>query len=266
MFVSLQAGKVQSFIHQPMSKACYRHIDNMHGLNTYDYGARQHDPILGRWDRIDPLCEKYYSTSPYAYCANNPMMMVDPDGRSPISSLIKYAAKQGVKSGIKTYVKRNIENRLKNYMSKNMLKKFAKDADDVIGALDNSWWETALELIPVAGDIYGASIFAKQMKTVHNKLQALENKYVEKIAKSLSGKERKNFEKKMRSKGVADARKDQSNGLDIGGEVKYEKGGNIDGHHVKSVSEHPDQMTDPTNIKFMHKEDHIKHHQQYGTE
>ena len=29
MFVSLQAGKVQSFIHQPMSKACYRHIDNM---------------------------------------------------------------------------------------------------------------------------------------------------------------------------------------------------------------------------------------------
>ena len=24
---------------------------------TYDYGARQHDPILARWDRIDPLCE-----------------------------------------------------------------------------------------------------------------------------------------------------------------------------------------------------------------
>lgn len=81
-----------------------------------------------------------------------------------------------MKSGIKTYVKRNIENRLKNYMSKNMLKQFAKDADDVIGALDNSWWETAIELIPVAGDISGASKFAKQMKTVHNKLQALENK------------------------------------------------------------------------------------------
>ena len=58
-----------------------KELDRMHGLNTYDYGARQHDPILGRWDRIDPLCEKYYSTSPYVYCMNNPVMCVDPDGR-----------------------------------------------------------------------------------------------------------------------------------------------------------------------------------------
>ena len=57
-----------------------KELDLMHGLNTYDYGARQHDPILGRWDRIDPLCEKYYSTSPYAYCLNNPVILVDPDG------------------------------------------------------------------------------------------------------------------------------------------------------------------------------------------
>ena len=52
----------------------------MHGLNTYDYGARQHDPILARWDRIDPLCEKYYNVSPYAYCNNSPINAVDPDG------------------------------------------------------------------------------------------------------------------------------------------------------------------------------------------
>ena len=58
-----------------------KELDLMHGLNTYDYGARQHDPILARWDRIDPLCEKYYSTSPYAYCMNNPVRFIDPDGR-----------------------------------------------------------------------------------------------------------------------------------------------------------------------------------------
>lgn len=30
---------------------------------------------------MDPLCEKYYNISPYAYCAGNPVMIVDPDGR-----------------------------------------------------------------------------------------------------------------------------------------------------------------------------------------
>lgn len=57
-----------------------KEFDKMHGLNTYDYGARQYNPIVGRWDRIDPLCEKYYNVSPYVYCHNNPIMLVDPDG------------------------------------------------------------------------------------------------------------------------------------------------------------------------------------------
>ena len=59
-----------------------KELDKMHGLNTYDYGARQYAPILGRWDRMDPLCEKYYSISPYVYCMNNPVMFLDPDGRT----------------------------------------------------------------------------------------------------------------------------------------------------------------------------------------
>ena len=43
-------------------------LDKMHGLNTYDYGARQYDPVLARWDRIDPLCEKNQAVTPYHYC------------------------------------------------------------------------------------------------------------------------------------------------------------------------------------------------------
>ena len=72
-----------------------KELDLMHGLNTYDYGARQHDPILARWDRIDPLCEKYYSTSPYAYCENDPVNSIDPDGRSGLKVLLKAAYKIG---------------------------------------------------------------------------------------------------------------------------------------------------------------------------
>lgn len=30
---------------------------------------------------IDPLCEKYYWISPYAFCLNNPVNYIDPDGR-----------------------------------------------------------------------------------------------------------------------------------------------------------------------------------------
>ncbi|MDR0810826.1 MAG: hypothetical protein LBN23_00910, partial [Paludibacter sp.] len=51
------------------------------GLNWYNYGARWYDPARGQFTSIDPLAEKYYSVSPYAYCLNNPVKYVDPDGR-----------------------------------------------------------------------------------------------------------------------------------------------------------------------------------------
>ncbi len=35
-----------------------KELDRMHGLDTYDYGARQYNPIVGRWDRMDQSVEK----------------------------------------------------------------------------------------------------------------------------------------------------------------------------------------------------------------
>lgn len=57
-----------------------KELETMHGLNWYDYGAR----MKGDWrfTTMDPLCEKYYSVSPYAYCLNNPVRFVDPGGDS----------------------------------------------------------------------------------------------------------------------------------------------------------------------------------------
>jgi len=53
----------------------------MHGLNWQDFGARWLDNARMQWTSMDPLAEKYYSISPYAYCMNNPVRNVDPDGK-----------------------------------------------------------------------------------------------------------------------------------------------------------------------------------------
>ena len=51
------------------------------GTPYSDYGARQYSSASGRWLTVDPLTEKYYSYSPYAFCNNNPVNFVDPDGK-----------------------------------------------------------------------------------------------------------------------------------------------------------------------------------------
>lgn len=57
-----------------------KELDQMHGLNLYDYSARYYESAVGRFTTVDPLAEKYYSWSPYAYVMNNPLKYTDPTG------------------------------------------------------------------------------------------------------------------------------------------------------------------------------------------
>ena len=42
-----------------------------------DFGARMYNPAIARWTAADPLSEKYYGISPYVYCANNSICLID---------------------------------------------------------------------------------------------------------------------------------------------------------------------------------------------
>mgnify|MGYP003417759428 FL=1 len=44
------------------------------------FGARYYSSDLSIWLSVDPMSAKYPSLSPYTYCANNPVKLVDPNG------------------------------------------------------------------------------------------------------------------------------------------------------------------------------------------
>ena len=39
-------------------------------LNTYDFGFRQYDPAIARWNVVDPLADKRHWMTPYNYVEN----------------------------------------------------------------------------------------------------------------------------------------------------------------------------------------------------
>jgi len=57
-----------------------KELDQETGL--YYYGARYYDPKGSLWLNVDPLAEDFPSWTPYHYCHNNPIVLIDPDGRS----------------------------------------------------------------------------------------------------------------------------------------------------------------------------------------
>jgi len=55
-------------------------------LGLYDFGSRFYDPTLGRWFNVDPRLE---FVSPYGYCANNPVLYIDPNGEDIVLTISK---------------------------------------------------------------------------------------------------------------------------------------------------------------------------------
>ena len=60
-----------------------KELDEETGM--YYYEARYYKPPV--FTSRDPMFEKYFWMTPYAYCANNPVKYVDPSGEIPIETL-----------------------------------------------------------------------------------------------------------------------------------------------------------------------------------
>ncbi len=86
-FITDQLGSTRAMVNQNMVTSSNRYTyngkedQNFFDLEYLDYGARFYDPELGRFHTVDPLSEKYYHASPFAYVENNPISRIDPDGR-----------------------------------------------------------------------------------------------------------------------------------------------------------------------------------------
>ncbi|PSK80959.1 RHS repeat-associated protein [Prolixibacter denitrificans] len=64
-----------------------KELDQETGL--YYYGARYYDPRISMWYGVDPMADKYPGVSPFDYCLNNPILLIDPNGNDPNDVLSK---------------------------------------------------------------------------------------------------------------------------------------------------------------------------------
>ena len=90
-----QQSVVQSFLYAPYGEIISEYNTHVMGeaFPKYAFNAKELDEETGMYyyearyyapptfTSRDPLFEKYFWMTPYAYCANNPVKYVDPDGR-----------------------------------------------------------------------------------------------------------------------------------------------------------------------------------------
>ena len=82
-------------------------FDDEQGIDIYYYGARYYDPNLGRFMATEPLLQKYESWCPYAYALDNPISLIDSDGRESnppnILAMVRHKLQQ-VSDKVHTFV------------------------------------------------------------------------------------------------------------------------------------------------------------------
>ena len=114
-----------------------KELDEETGL--YYFGQRYLDPRTSLWISTDPLQEKYPDISTYAYCLNNPVRLIDPDG-------MEWEDTEGNKvtdhSKIKVYIFYDSKEKVMTESAKAMYAKAESDYGQGSAAMSNATTES----------------------------------------------------------------------------------------------------------------------------
>jgi RHS repeat-associated protein len=82
-------GTINSYSSGYKNNYLYQGKELQPETEIFDFEWRGYDPMLGRTWQIDPHAENYYSWSPYSWAFNNPINIIDPDGRDGVATIDK---------------------------------------------------------------------------------------------------------------------------------------------------------------------------------
>ena len=114
-----------------------KELDRENGLDLYDSKARMYDPTIGRTPTQDPMAEKYYSKSPYLWCAANPITFTDPIGKEILlSGTSANVALQQIQKSVGSEILLSLTNNTLSYL---IVKegKLSKNAKRIISMIDD---------------------------------------------------------------------------------------------------------------------------------
>ena len=119
--------------------------DSETGLSYF--GSRYYSFDLSVWLSVDPMASKYPSLSPYTYCADNPVKLVDPNGEEIVlETIYKKDANGNDTKEIERFNIR-ITGKILNCSNKNIDMDQARN--DIVNQIESSFSGTTLSGIPV---------------------------------------------------------------------------------------------------------------------